>query len=541
MEVGLEYNGGMDTNTNPSFPVASRVYFRQTTASQRRFLFETAEETGNIAEAARRAHVGRGTYYYWKARYQAGGAAALDQEHSRAPHRTRIPPVSAELWQEVLAYYREHPDERGYRTIANRLRQRHNGQKVISHSKVGDIVREARAASMVVGEPLLPVAGCYELPLPATPSESEVAALPGLVVTPQAPRVVHAPQPNETVNIDLCVVPLTHESTQVLASVSLSQAAAGAAPTPDEKVPVVAEWPGQVFGDVNLPYEQQMAQYAQQRAAKRASKGQRKHRRRQKQAERAALNAQSDELRVGRRRQRQARREEDAAWRTTREAHRAEGQAWRALSRAERRQRRAVRQAQQQAWREQKAARQTLTQARQAEDEAWRQERQRIRSGLAILLHSTPLVYAWLAIVVVVDNGTRRCLGLPMFTAGVHVTAEMVVAALRSIWPQGVQFVVSDNGAQFIAEVFQQFAQEMVFLHVRIAPRRACTNGIAERFVRTLKEWLEGRSWHTPEELAALLAEFIEYYNDRPHQGAELDGLSPNEYARWLSATCSTC
>jgi len=37
-----------------------------------------------------------------------------------------------------------------------------------------------------------------------------------------------------------------------------------------------------------------------------------------------------------------------------------------------------------------------------------------------------------------------------------------------------------------------------------------------------------------------LLAEFITYYNDRPPQGAELDGLSPNEFARRL-ADCSTC
>jgi hypothetical protein len=39
-------------------------------------------------------------------------------------------------------------------------------------------------------------------------------------------------------------------------------------------------------------------------------------------------------------------------------------------------------------------------------------------------------------------------------------------------------------------------------------------------------------AWNSPEELAALLAEFIKYYNDCPHQGAELDGLSPNEIAR---------
>ncbi|MBM3167159.1 MAG: transposase [Chloroflexi bacterium] len=55
---------------------------------------------------------------------------------------------------------------------------------------------------------------------------------------------------------------------------------------------------------------------------------------------------------------------------------------------------------------------------------------------------------------------------------------------------------------------------------------------MAERFIRTLKEWLEKRTWNGPEELAALLAEFLVYYNDRPHQGTELAGLSPNEFTR---------
>jgi transposase InsO family protein len=73
-------------------------------------------------------------------------------------------------------------------------------------------------------------------------------------------------------------------------------------------------------------------------------------------------------------------------------------------------------------------------------------------------------------------------------------------------------------------------------LNIRISPHRTCTNGIAERFVRTLKEWLETHTWSGPEELAALLAEFITYYNDRPHQGAGLDGLSPNQKNQRKSA-----
>ena len=124
----------MDTNTTSQ--TASRTYFRPTTESQRRLLFRLVEETGNVSEAARQAHLGRGTYYHWRSRYAAEGVAGLAKERSRAPRRTRIPPVSAELREEVLTYYREHPDEQGYRTIASRLRQVH-GQPVIGHTKVG--------------------------------------------------------------------------------------------------------------------------------------------------------------------------------------------------------------------------------------------------------------------------------------------------------------------------------------------------------------------------------------------------------------------
>jgi transposase InsO family protein len=505
----------MDTTTLSQTP--ARVYFRPTTVGQRQLLFSTAEETGNVSEAARRAHVSRGTYYYWQSRYESDGAAGLAGERSRAPHHTRIPPVSTELRAEVLAYHQAHPAE-GYRSIANGIGKAHEWQKTIGHTKVREIILAEREGHSPPPAPAAPSVESFHLPTEA----------------------VHAPRPNQTINIDLCVVPLTHDGTQDMVSVSLSAAAAGVILTENDSPATSAEWPGQTFENTALSYEEQMRDYVEKRTAKRLSKGQRKHRRRQKQAERAELNAQSDELRLKRRRQRAKRRQEDADWKAKRQAHRDAERAWRNLSKEERRERRAERQAQQAQWRADKAERQAQGQQRQAEDAAWRQARREIRDKLAQLAESVPLVTAWLAILVMVDNGTRRCLGLPLFTAGVHVTAEMIVAALRALCPPELQFVISDNGAQFIAEAFAQFAQEMAFVHVRIAPYRARTNGIAERFVRTLKEWLEAHSWNSPEELAALLVEFIEYYNDRPHQGAELDGLSPNEFARRL-ADCSTC
>jgi hypothetical protein len=54
--------------------------------------------------------------------------------------------------------------------------------------------------------------------------------------------------------------------------------------------------------------------------------------------------------------------------------------------------------------------------------------------------------------------------------------------------------------------------------------------------VRTLKEWLADKAWTTEQELAVLLAQFRAEYNDRPHQGVGIPGLSPNEFASriWL-------
>jgi transposase InsO family protein len=71
---------------------------------------------------------------------------------------------------------------------------------------------------------------------------------------------------------------------------------------------------------------------------------------------------------------------------------------------------------------------------------------------------------------------------------------------------------------------------------VLIARHRPESNGIAERFVRTLKGWLAERAGRGTEPLACLLEQFRTESNDRPHQGLALPGLSPNEFAAriWL-------
>jgi transposase InsO family protein len=136
----------------------------------------------------------------------------------------------------------------------------------------------------------------------------------------------------------------------------------------------------------------------------------------------------------------------------------------------------------------------------------------------------------------VTDNCTRACYGLPLFVNGPQVSSEQVTAALLPLLPAHLAFLISDRGTHFTAYTFAHFARDHEFVHVQISRRRPQTNGIAERCVRTLKEWLRQHAWNSDQELLALLDQFVAHYNERPHQGLPIPGLSPNEFAKrvWL-------
>ncbi len=247
-------------------------------------------------------------------------------------------------------------------------------------------------------------------------------------------------------------------------------------------------------------------------------------------AAKRALWQQGQAQRALRRAVRERRKQQDAAWRSLRSQHQTE----RALRQHPDPTPAAAgtRQARQQEWRELRAQRRTQLEHREQEDAQWRAEREQPRAQFGHL----PLISTWLAILVITDNCTRQCLGVPLFIAGAKVTAEMVVAALRALLPGELQFLITDRGVHFTAQVFAQLAYEEQFIHVLIARHRPESNGIAERFVRTLKEWLADKAWETAQELGHLLSQFRAEYNERPHQGIAIPGLSPNEFAEriWL-------
>lgn len=242
-------------------------------------------------------------------------------------------------------------------------------------------------------------------------------------------------------------------------------------------------------------------------------------------AQKHALRKEEAQLRAQRRRIRQKRRKEDEIWKGMRQMYQTmarrpssgakEDMTW-------------VKDAQHGLCQHRKRIRAQ----RQAEDLQWRQQRHALRSRWMEL----PTVTAWIAILVITDNCSRHCPGLPLFVAGSHVTADAVVDALKVVLPPELRFLITDRGIHFRANVFQALAQSHQFIHVMIARHRPQSNGIAERFVRTLKEWLYETSWSDDQELAGLLEQFVAEYNERPHQGIPIPGLSPKEFTNrlWL-------
>jgi transposase InsO family protein len=289
------------------------------------------------------------------------------------------------------------------------------------------------------------------------------------------------------------------------------------------------DYPGKVFTDPEMDYTEAMQAFVQaSKPLSGASKEPAVTENTSQQAEIQQLHHEEALLCLERRATRKCRELEDAAWQAIRDAQ----QATKVIEQPKTRAPWGSRKAQAEQQKNLREQHREQNKQRQQEDERWRLDRKNLREQISLL----PIVTAWIAILVITDNCTRQCLGLPLFVAGSHVTAEMVVTALRTLLPANLQFLISDRGVHFTAEVFRQLARESDFVHVVIARHRPQSNGIAERFVRTLKEWLADKAWISDKELSEFVRLFLLEYNNRPHQGLPIPGLSPNEYAKriWL-------
>jgi putative transposase len=122
---------------------------------------------------------------------------------------------------------------------------------------------------------------------------------------------------------------------------------------------------------------------------------------------------------------------------------------------------------------------------------------------------------------VVVDHCASECIGLHAAKPGTRFEAvEPLRQGMRAIFGRYEAGIAADlqarhdHGSQYVSDYFQD---ELKFLGITSSPafvREPEGNGVAERFIRTLKEqllWV--RTFETVEELRLALLDFKERYN----------------------------
>lgn len=115
----------------------SRPYFRESTAAQRRLLFETWERTFDINSACGIAHLSRGTFYYWQPRFEKYGYEGLEKPGSHAPHHPAQ--TAPEVVAQIVAIKQAH-QEWGKRRIADELSKSNGWVPLVSASTVYNIL-----------------------------------------------------------------------------------------------------------------------------------------------------------------------------------------------------------------------------------------------------------------------------------------------------------------------------------------------------------------------------------------------------------------
>mgnify|MGYP003497487798 FL=1 len=123
------------------------ILYPKTTYSQRKLLFEIWEETGDVADACRRAHVSQGTYYYWRERFKENGYEGLQKTKKTGPEKGVL--IEEGIKTDVVRLKKEN-EGWGKRRIADELAKNNGWVSVISPNTVREILREKGMWSEIV-------------------------------------------------------------------------------------------------------------------------------------------------------------------------------------------------------------------------------------------------------------------------------------------------------------------------------------------------------------------------------------------------------
>ena len=138
----------------------------------------------------------------------------------------------------------------------------------------------------------------------------------------------------------------------------------------------------------------------------------------------------------------------------------------------------------------------------------------------------------WVYLAAVQDLYSRRIVGWSMAD---HMRAELVVDALKMAvhrrQPENGLIHHSDQGSQYVALAFGQFARANGISQSMGQVGSAYDNSVAETFFATLKkELVYRRSWQTRNEIRIEVFEYIEGFYNRRRRHSYLGWLAPAEF-----------
>jgi transposase InsO family protein len=132
----------------------------------------------------------------------------------------------------------------------------------------------------------------------------------------------------------------------------------------------------------------------------------------------------------------------------------------------------------------------------------------------------------WEHIYVCVDDATRAAFAQIRPAENRAEAAAFLTDAIAAFAAAGVriQRVMTDNGKVFSSADFRSIESQLGIRHLWTRPYRPCTNGKAERFIKTLlREWAYGVAFESSEDRRAAFIAWLDYYNqDRPHSALKL-------------------
>jgi putative transposase len=141
-----------------------------------------------------------------------------------------------------------------------------------------------------------------------------------------------------------------------------------------------------------------------------------------------------------------------------------------------------------------------------------------------------------LRLLTIIDEYTRKCLAIKV---GYHLTSNDILDTLSDLFIQeGIpEYIRSDNGSEFKAQVLKEWLQSLHVQTAYIEPGSPWENGYNESFNGKLRdELLNQELFYTLKEAQVLIEEWRQYYNHiRPHSSLGYRPPAPLVHVNSLS------